>query len=163
MAGRGWSAFMESLWMQWLLYGPLNYKLSLLGDGVLWNSQVSGKSSCRTEVAFVKIFMCKAYFVFRCGDRSQFKAQLQIVLSKHILIRQSTWSLRAWNPFCWGLSPELQALQLLWQSSCKLPKQSPRGDVVCGEPRRRPGSRLLRKVRLRAQISSIKSEKLCGP
>lgn len=32
-------------------------------------------------------------------NRIQFKAQLQIVLSKHILIRQSTWSLRGLEPF----------------------------------------------------------------
>ena len=35
-------------------------------------------------------------------NRSQFKAQLQIVLSKHILIRQSTWSLRGLKPFFVG-------------------------------------------------------------
>lgn len=32
-------------------------------------------------------------------NRIQFKAQLQIVFSKHILIRQSTWSLRGLEPF----------------------------------------------------------------
>ena len=33
-------------------------------------------------------------------NRIQFKAQLQLVLSKHILIKQSTWSLRGLEPFC---------------------------------------------------------------
>lgn len=61
----------------------------------------------RTEVAFVKIFMCKAYFVFRCETEFSPRPSCSLCFPSNPYQAEHLKSEGLGTVFCWGLSPEL--------------------------------------------------------